>query len=185
MGHSQVSLRMLPRFPTPSVRLLGGLSLPLHLDIHTSSISPCRLISRFVFPNHKYPAYHRIHQFDTIVIWGIVTRSDHHTYYLAVQLPGAQGCEQASAIHYGVEDRTEMAKEVSNGDMRRTSLGWMSENVRGPTLSYETSSTPCQVRCFKRIEQDNSLQQYRTGRSGLRALGTLPTQQQWGVVKPY
>ena len=78
-----------------------------------------------------------------------------------------------------------MAKEVSKGDMRRKPLGCMSENVRGPTLSYETSSTPCQLRCFRGIEQDNSLQQYHTGRSGLRALGTWPTQQQLGVVKPY
>ena len=78
-----------------------------------------------------------------------------------------------------------MAEAVSNGGIIRSSLGCMSENVRGPTLSYETSSTPCQLRCFEGIEQDNSLQQYHTGRSGLRALGTWPTQQQLGVVKPY
>ena len=78
-----------------------------------------------------------------------------------------------------------MAKEFSNGDMRRTSLGCMSENVRGPTPSYETGSTPCQLRCFKGIKQENSLQQYHTGRSGLGALDTWPTQQQSGVVMPY
>ena len=78
-----------------------------------------------------------------------------------------------------------MVKELSNEDMRGIPLGCMSENESGPTLSYETSSTPCQLKYFEGIEQDNSLQQYHIGRSGLRVLETWPTQQQLGVVKPY
>lgn len=82
----------------------GGVSLPRPLNIpdelsydlaevdvvrvYTSSISPYfQEKSAATFCNDCNPkAYHWVHQFDSIIIWRIVARSDHYSNDLTIQL---------------------------------------------------------------------------------------------------
>jgi hypothetical protein len=47
--------------------------------------------------------YHRIYKFDSIIFWRIVTRSDHKTNSLPIELPRTQRGEKTDAKHDGIE----------------------------------------------------------------------------------
>jgi hypothetical protein len=48
--------------------------------------------------------YHRIHKFDSIIFWRIMTRSDHKTNGLSIKLPRTQGGEKTNTKDDGIEE---------------------------------------------------------------------------------
>jgi hypothetical protein len=48
--------------------------------------------------------YHRLHQLDAIVLWGVVRRRDHNADVFAVQLARPQSCNETNAGQDRIED---------------------------------------------------------------------------------
>ena len=84
-------------------------------------------------------SYHWIHQFDTIITWRIVARSDHHTNDLAIQLSRAQGCQHSCAEDNRVEERAIIDKVSAFHVCLRRKLRFHGIQLI-PTHSCETGS---------------------------------------------
>ena len=55
------------------------------------------------YQGFRRPTHHRVHELDTVVLGRVVARGDHDTNGLAIELPRAQGSQQADTIDDGVQ----------------------------------------------------------------------------------
>lgn len=88
MGHWQGWLRMVPRIAEGTLELFIQIQI-MTIEGRPQAFRPVSIVSLVHAASSAWSAYHRINQFDAIVLWRIMTSRDHNTDRLPVEFAGS------------------------------------------------------------------------------------------------